>query len=228
MPAPTHIGPGPGGDGRRVDPAVAHEVAAAYLDAPARRDPLVVEAYARLVSESDRLFHEMTDPGRPEALRVRFTRCPEPYRDADELIVAVREARLLEVTTVAGDPDRRHPLMDGSRGGAYDRFRAVHDAIGHGRRRLGFDRHGEFGAWLAQEPLHGPLARRALATELHGQHSVRWTTGQVAEPKAVLLDPGLIFRSRAGARADHGDEPCPWSGGGRAAGRAERTYTPAA
>src|SRR5688500_3085969 len=111
MPAPTHIGPRPGGDGRRVDPAVAHQVAAASLaSAPARRDPLVGAAYARLVSESDRLFHEMTDPGHPEAVRVRFTRCPEPYRDADELIAAVREARLLEVTTVAGDPDRRHPL----------------------------------------------------------------------------------------------------------------------
>jgi len=39
-------------------------------------------------------------------------------------------------------------------------------------------------------------ARRALATELHGQHSVYWTTGHMAEPKAVLLDPALLRRSR--------------------------------
>jgi hypothetical protein len=186
-------------------PAVAREVAAAYQDAPARRDPLVAAAYARLVTESDLLFHRMTAPGHPGAVEVRFTACAEPYRDAAELIASVREQRLLEVTTVAGDPDRRHPLMDSGRGGAYDRFRAVHDVVGHGLLGLGFDRQGEYAVWLAQERLHGPLARRALATELHGQHSVRWTTGQVAEPKAVLLEPGLLSRTRAGLPAPRTD-----------------------
>lgn len=176
---------------------MAREVAAAYLDAPVRRDPQVTEAYARLVAESDQLFHHMTTPGRP-GVRVRFTTCPEPYRDAEELIVAVREQHLLEVTTVAGHADPRHPLMDSGRGGAYDRFRAVHDVLGHARLGLGFDRNGEFAVWLSQEQFHSPLARRALATELHGQHSVRWTTGEVAEPKAVLLDPGLLSRTRPG------------------------------
>ena len=60
---------------------------------------------------------------------------------------------------------------------------------------MGFDRDGEFAAWRHQERLHTPLARQALATELHGRHSVCWTTGQFAEPKAVLLDPRLIRRA---------------------------------
>jgi hypothetical protein len=68
--------------------------------------------------------------------------------------------------------------------------------IGHAGLQLGFDRDGEYASWLAQERLHSPLARRALATELHGQHSVRWTTGQMAEPKAALLDASVIQRSR--------------------------------
>ena len=126
-----------------------------------------------------------------------FTRCPTPYDDAQELIRSVTDDRMLEVTSVAADPDRRHPLMDSAAGGAYDRFRAVHDVLGHARLGLGFDRNGEFAVWLSQEQFHSPLARRALATELHGQHSVRWTTGEVAEPKAVLLDPGLLSRTRA-------------------------------
>ena len=88
--------------------------------------------------------------------------------------------------------------MDSAAGGAYDRFRAVHDVLGHARLGLGFDRNGEFAVWLSQEQFHSPLARRAIATELHGQHSVRWTTGEVAEPKAVLLDPGLLSRTRPG------------------------------
>ena len=86
--------------------------------------------------------------------------------------------------------------MNSDVGGAYDRFRAVHDALGHAGMELGFDRDGEFAVWLFQEQFHSPLARRALATELHAQHSVRWTTGDVAEPKAVLLDPALLSRTR--------------------------------
>ena len=40
------------------------------------------------------------------------------------------------------------------------------------------------------------LARWALATELHAEHSVLWTTGRRAEHKATLLSPGLLRASR--------------------------------
>jgi hypothetical protein len=196
MNAPQRRGPARNVVDRRVDPVVAHEVAAAYLDAPNGRDPLTEAAYAVLVAESDRLFRRITSPNGPDPVRVVFTSCPTPYRDARELIGSVTHDRMLEVTTVAPDADRHHPLIGNEPGGAYDRFRAVHDILGHARLRLGFDRDGEFAVWLTQERLHGPLARRALATELHGQHSVRWTTGQLAEPKAVLLEPELLCRSR--------------------------------
>lgn len=201
MQSPARSGPASGHIDPRVDPAVAHEVACAYIDAPRRDDPLTAPAYAQLATESDRLFQWVTSPARPDPVRVFFARCPTPYRDAQELIASVVDDRILEVTTVATDPDRRHPLMDSEQGGAFDRFRAVHDVLGHGRLGLGFDRDSEFAVWLAQERFHSALARRALATELHGQHSVRWTTGQVAEPKAILLDPGLLRRSRLMARA---------------------------
>ena len=46
------------------------------------------------------------------------------------------------------------------------------------------------------------LARWALATELHGEHSVRWTTGNLADHKAILLEPRLLDASRR--RADSG------------------------
>lgn len=189
---------------RRVDPALAREVAAAYLDAPARPDPLTAAAYARLVTESDGFFASLTSPDQPAPVHVVFSRCPVPYRDAGELIASVTGDRVLEVTTVAAEADRRHPLMDSGEGQAYDRFRAVHDILGHARLRLGFDRDGEFATWLSQERLHSPLARQALATELHGQHSVRWTTGEMAAPKAVLLDGTLLRRTRAGMRVRRG------------------------
>jgi hypothetical protein len=179
-----------------VDPAAARDVAAAYADTPSSpRDPLVVAAYTQLVAESDRLFRRITSPDQPDPVDIVFTTCPAPYADAGELIASVRNDRRLEVAAVATQHDERHPLMGCEAGGAYDRFRGVHDVLGHARLRLGFDRDGELAVWRSQERFHSPLARRALATELHGQHSVLWTTGQLARPKAILLDPRLLRRS---------------------------------
>src|SRR5262245_39843953 len=109
---------------RSVDPAMAHEVAAAYLDAPSRRDPRTDAAYAQLAIESDTVFRQITSPDRNDAVRVVFSGCPTPYRDAEELIAAVTNDRTLEVTIPATGRRRRHPLMDRAPGGAYDRFPA--------------------------------------------------------------------------------------------------------
>jgi hypothetical protein len=184
-----------------VDPAAARAVAVAYADTPTTCDPFVAAAYARLVTESDRLFRQLTAPDRPGRVCIAFTTCQAPYADADELISSVRHDRLLEVASVATRRDRHHPVMGNDLGGTYDRFRGVHDVLGHARLRLGFDRDGEFAVWRSQERFHSPLARRALATELHGQHSVYWTTGDLAEPKAMLLDPRLLRRSVAASLA---------------------------
>ena len=134
----------------------------------------------------------------PRPVRVAFSRCTAPYALDRELIAAVRGTRVLEVTTSAIERDRSHPLLDNDQGGAYDRFRAVHDIVGHAAARFGFDRDGEFGAWLAQERLYSPMARAALATELHGEHCVRWTTGELADHKATLLDARVVARARPG------------------------------
>jgi hypothetical protein len=112
------------------------------------------------------------------------------------MIAAVRTEGVLEVTSAATERDRRHPVMGCELGGASDRFRAVHDIIGHVGPGLGFDRDGEFFAWLVQERLYRGLARWALATELHGEHSVRWTTGVLSDHKATLLDRDLLVRAR--------------------------------
>jgi hypothetical protein len=133
-------------------------------------------------------------------VQIFFTTSTTPYCDADELITSIQRDRVLEVATAARERDRPHPAMGCEVGGAYDRFRAVHDVVGHGHLAVGFDRDGEYTAWRFQERYHSPLARRALAAELHGEHSVRWTTGDLPEHKAVVLDERLIRRSRVGAR----------------------------
>jgi hypothetical protein len=182
----------------RVNEAVATEIAAAHRDAPRTGGPLARAAYAQLIRESDRLFRFITEPGRRDRVRIAFTTCSTPYDSAAELITSVRRDRVLEVTTAAKERGRVHPLMGCELGGPYDRFRAVHDVLGHACLVVGFDRHGEFATWRFQEQWHSPLARRALATELHGEHSVRWTTGELAEHKAVLLDERTLRSARTG------------------------------
>jgi hypothetical protein len=127
-----------------------------------------------------------------------LTRIRTPYSSDVEVIAAVRATRVLEVVTTRVDTDRQYPLLGNEPGGAYDRFRAVHDLVGHVRPGHGFDRYGEFAAWLAQDSLSRGLARRALATELHAEHSVLWTTGVLAEHKATLTATHVILRARRG------------------------------
>jgi hypothetical protein len=184
---------------RRVDPDLAGEVAARFQ--AARNDyanATVRAAYAQLERQSDAIFTQLTDADhRPNrGLRVEFTRCESPYQSDDEMVRAVRAHGVLEITTSARERDRRHPLLGCDLGGTYDRFRAVHDIVGHVGPCLGFDRNGEFAAWLIQEQLYDGLARWALATELHAEHSVRWTTGTLSDHKATLIDRDLLNRVR--------------------------------
>jgi hypothetical protein len=189
---------------RRVDPDLAHEVADSFIAARStRRDATVCTAYRQLEQQSDRAFAALTRPPNPSRVRVVFTCTRAPYGSDREMIDAVRAERVLEITSAATDRDRRHPLLGCEIGGAYDRFRAVHDIVGHVRPGLGFDRDDEFAAWLTQEHWYSGLARWALATELHAEHSVRWTTGVVSDHKATLLDPELLARTRAGRHRHH-------------------------
>jgi hypothetical protein len=179
-----------------VNPIAARGVAEAHHAAPHTGGPASDAAYARLAVETDRLFQLLTTG--LGAVEIVFTASERPYDGADELIRSVERDRILEVTSAARDGDRPHPAMGCEVGGAYDRFRAVHDVLGHAYLGVGFDRDGEYATWRFQERFHSPLARRALATELHAEHSVRWTTGELPEHKAVLLDERVIARSRAG------------------------------
>jgi hypothetical protein len=181
-----------------VDERQAHEVATAFLAAfSTPKDQLVLAAYDALARQSDRLFNRITRSRTRRHLQVEFTRCRVPYGSDDEMIAAVRTTLLLEVTTTT-EGGRPHPVLGNEMGGVYDRFRAVHDIVGHVATGFGFDRHGELGAWQAQDAYYTGLARHALGTELHGEHSVCWTTGEVAEHKATLLPADMLNRARRG------------------------------
>jgi hypothetical protein len=172
-----------------VQPAETLAIADCFLSGRTTRDPLTARAYQQLQAQTDRQFAVLVNPRGRYRITVVATGQATPYHDAGELIASVLTSRTLEVTT--SPEDRAHPLLDGETGGAYYRFRAVHDLIGHVATGYGFDRDGEYSAWLVQRNLYTGLARWAAATELHGEISALWTTGQFAEHKAMLMDPHL-------------------------------------
>jgi hypothetical protein len=181
----------------KVDQDCAREVAAMFLATSSRPDdPFVRAAYRQLEWESDAAFALLAGRQSVGEVRVAFTWEPTPYASDREMVEAVRAGHPLEVTTAARERYRRHPLLGCDLGGAYDRFRSVHDLVGHVGPGFGFDRDGELGAWLVQERLYTGLARWALATELHAEHCVRWTTGELSDHRATLLDRRLLVRVR--------------------------------
>jgi hypothetical protein len=180
----------PGPAPRHVQPAETRAIADCFISMRTSADRLVALAYQQLEMQTDEQFAMLTDPQGPYRIAVVGTREATPYSDAGELIASVLASRTLEVT--ASPADRAHPLLGGEAGGAYSRFRAVHDLVGHVATGYGFDQDGEYSAWLVQRNLYTGYARWAAATELHGEVSALWTTGQFAEHRAVLLDPLLL------------------------------------
>jgi len=179
-------------DLRHVDPSETQAVAECFISARMSADLLVARAYQQLEVQTDRQFAALTNSQGPYRIRVVNTSELTPYCDAEELTASVLASRTLEVTTAAAD--RAHPLLGGEVGGAYYRFRAVHDLVGHVATGYGFDRDGEYSAWLVQRGRYTGLARWAAATELHGEISALWTTREAPEHKAVLLDPYVLER----------------------------------
>jgi hypothetical protein len=190
---------------RHVGPGETQAIADCFISSRNVASPLVAHAYRQLETQTDRQFAALTDPRGRYRIAVVGTRNITPYADAGELTAAVLNSRTLEVTTSAAD--RAHPLLGGEVGGAYYRFRAVHDLLGHVATGYGFDRDGEYSAWLLQRSLYTGLARWAAATELHGEISALWITGAVPEHKAVLLDPCLLRQRSPATGGPEGSAP---------------------
>jgi hypothetical protein len=184
---PARPGPAP----CHVHPSETQAIAECFVSARTRTDSVVALAYQQLELQTDRQFAALTDPRGPYRITVVDTGEATPYGDAAELVTSVLISRTLQITR--SPADRAHPVLGREPGGAYYRLRAVHDLIGHVATGYGFDRDGEYSAWLAQRNLYTGLARWAAATELHGEVSALWVTRQFAEHKAVLLDRHLLY-----------------------------------
>lgn len=171
----------------KVDLAEAEEVATYFENAPDQSgDPVVAAAYEDFKAQSDVMFDYVTKPESEGGLgiTVDFVNKTDPYNSAEEQAADVRDNHHIAIESGLG----------GSHGATmtteeYDRFRAVHDIFGHVSIGGGFDRHGEYEAWLVHASMYTGPARQAMSTEYHGVNSALWAgaPGSPGTGKSVLL-----------------------------------------
>jgi hypothetical protein len=181
----------PGLSDERADLDEANRAATFYEGAPdASADPEVQAAYADFVQQSEEMWSFLT---RPESeggmgIRVEFTDQPDPYATAEAQRDDIENNGHLWIERGLGG-EHSATVSDEE----YDRFRAVHDVFGHAGIGSGFDRHGEYQAWLAHAAMYSGLGRRAMSTEYHGVNSAAWSgaPGTPGTGKSVLLPDEL-------------------------------------
>lgn len=170
-----------------VDIEEADRVARFFEDAPDQSgDPQVRAAYEDFKQQNEEMFSWMTRPEVDGGLGVTvdFTPQTDPYPTAAAQADDLRDNHHITIESGLGGDHTGTMTQD-----EYDRFRAVHDVFGHAAVGGGFDRHGEYEAWLAHSAMYTPPGRDAMSTEYHGVNSALWT-GQPGTPgtgKSVLL-----------------------------------------
>lgn len=170
----------------QADPRKTVAVAQAWMGLPdAPDDPKVKAAYDDFRRQTDEMYRFMTEELGIEVIFQRFEPGQEPYPTAEAQNHDVTHHRRIVIDSRLGEG---HPIIPPDE---YARFRAVHDVFGHAAVGSGFDRHGEYAAWLSHMSMYTGIGAQAMATEYHGTNSVAVTYGP--QPwKAVLLPAHLI------------------------------------
>ncbi len=190
-----------------VDLEEADEVARFFENAPdMSADPDVRAAYEDFKAQSAEQWDFMT---RPESeggmgITVDFTDQVDPYATAEEQRNDLEQNHHLTIQSGLGGDHSGTMTQE-----EYDRFRAVRDVFGHAGIGSGFDRHGEYEAWLVHAAMYRGQGRRAMSTEYHGVNSAMWTgaPGSPGTGKSVLLpdefgEPPWLRADKLGGYSD--------------------------
>lgn len=150
-------------------------------------DPRVEAAYEDFKRQNEEMFDFMTRPTSEGGMgiTVEFTNKKDPYPTAAAQAEDLRNNNRIVIESGLGGNHTASMTT-----AEYDRFRAVHDTFGHAAIGGGFDRHGEYEAWLTHSMMYTPPGRDAMSTEYHGVNSAMWS-GSPTDPggtgKTVLL-----------------------------------------
>lgn len=144
-------------------------------------DPAAEASYGAMARDVDKQFDHLTNRMGVDVEVVDF----DPYPDVHAMVDDLRNNRRMQVLST--EATGGHPFFDNA---TNDKFRAVHDAFGHGAIGRSFDRHGEEAAYLAHAQMFTPEAQGALATETRGQNASLILNGEFGPQKMALMDPG--------------------------------------
>lgn len=174
-----------------VNLAEADEAARIFENTPDQsNDPEVRAAYEDFKRQNEEMYSFMT---RPESeggmgIEVVFTTKTDPYDTAIDQAKDINDnKRIVLESGLGGDHQATMTTAE------YDRFRAIHDVFGHAGIGSGFDRHGEYQAWLVHSAMYTGDGQRAMSTEYRAVNSASWSgaPGSPGTGKSILLPERL-------------------------------------
>lgn len=164
-----------------IDPDRRQKIVSQYDRMPVL-DEKAKKAYDQFAGELDRQFKFLEEQG------IKFEFVDEdPYKTFYEMHQDFLQNRRLKVmkTSVTGS----HPYWSNT---TNDKFRAVHDVLGHLVTGRGFDRHGEEAAYQAHKLTLPVQVHGALAMETRGQNAFLIERGDFPPQKAGILPDEMI------------------------------------
>ena len=129
-------------------------------------DDLMEKAYRQLAKETDEQFKQLP-------YNFSYHRAGEgDYKSSKEMMADVHGNKHLYVFQ-GGDPHDFLNRLDKASGlNENEKFRAVHDLLGHAIYGNQFGPKGEEIAWAIHQQMYSPLARLAMTAETRGQNSL--------------------------------------------------------
>lgn len=177
----------------KADMAKGNKVAVAFEGAGDHsHEPEVRAAFADFKAQNREMWDFATRPPAQGGLGISVTFSAnskgDPYSTAEAQAEDLRANHHITIQSGLGGV---HSLLSTQE---YDQFRAVHDIFGHAAVGGGFDRHGEYQAWLSHMTMYTGKGAAAMSSEYHGVNSAMWggAPGTPGTGQASLLPADLI------------------------------------
>lgn len=155
--------------------------------------PRCEAAYDDFKRQNDEMFNFMTKPESQGGMGIKVDYSPyekgDPYPSAKEQADDLRDNHHITIQSGLGGEHSSTMTTE-----EYDRFRAVHDTFGHTSIGSGFDRHGEYEAYLVHRSMYTGEGAKAMSSEYHGVNTALWA-GEKGTPgtgKSIIMDERLI------------------------------------
>ncbi len=158
------------------------------------KDPVVQTAFDDFKRQNAEMFDFITKPVEQGGLgiTVEVSHSKDPYPSAQAQADDLKDNHHFFIESGLGGQHQATMTTE-----EYDQFRAVHDIFGHAGIGGGFDRHGEYEAWLEHMSMYTPPGQYAMSSEYRGVNSAAWASGIMGMEspgtgKSVLLPKELI------------------------------------